>query len=205
MSYKKLINELIPEPGHFMVFTGKREQPRPEPRTDDKFLNMFKDPERAKEVYKIFAASHNNAVDLLEEAELLLENSHFARSTALAIMSFEELGKSQIAADFYTGILPEREYKKAFSGHKKTSFASRHATIGSHENVKYGLWLDDRIARELETIRQKALYVAENCELVQSFTQEDAEAIISKVNRHIDFISYAEMINERIGSKGLFR
>ncbi len=65
-------------------------------------------------------------------------------------MSFEELGKSQIAADYYSGVLPEEEYNKAFRFHKKTSFASRYATIGgSGPNVKYGFWIDDSVAMKL--------------------------------------------------------
>ena len=36
-----------------------------------------------------------------------------------------------------------------FKNHKKTSFSSRHAAIGSHEKVKYGLFIDDKISSSI--------------------------------------------------------
>ena len=72
---------------------------------------------KSKEAYEVFLNSKGNSIDLLREAELLLNNGSYARAVALAIMAYEELGKSQIAADYFTGILPENEYKRAFKTH----------------------------------------------------------------------------------------
>lgn len=142
----------------------------------------------------------------MREAKILSQNGSHARAVALAIMSYEELGKSQIAADCYCGLLPEEEYRNAFRSHKKTSFTSRHRTIGSHEkNVKYGFWIDDSVAKTLELIRQTALYVDEKNDPAESFGAEDAAFIIKKVHRHIEYIECAEALNERIGSKALFK
>jgi AbiV family abortive infection protein len=142
---------------------------------------------------------------LLNEAKILLENQSYARAVALAIMSYEELGKSQIAADYYSGVLPESEYKKAFKSHKKTAYASRYAALGSHEKVKHGYYIDNNVAKTLELIRQSALYVDEDNCPSENFTVNDAAFIIQKVNEHHESIRHAEWLNGRIGSKALFK
>jgi AbiV family abortive infection protein len=203
MSFKEDIEKLIPEPGCFIVFRGEGNQSSP--KKESRKIEVKKETKRSKDAYEVFYNSKENSIDLLREAQLLLDNGCYARAVALAIMSYEELGKSQIAADYYSGILPEDEYKKAFKTHKKTSFASRHAAIGSHEKVKYGLFIDDNIARELELLRQNAFYVDETNNPSNNFSEEDAEFIIQKVKSHIEAIQHAEWLNQRIGSKALFK
>jgi AbiV family abortive infection protein len=203
MSFKEDIEKLIPEPGCFIVFKGEDNQSSP--KKESRKIEVKKEKKRSKDAYEVFCNSKENSIDLLREAQLLLDNGCYARAVALAIMSYEELGKSQIAADYYSGILPEDEYKKAFKTHKKTSFASRHAAIGSHEKVKYGLFIDDNIAGELELLRQSAFYVDETNNPSNNFSKEDAEFIIQKVKSHIEAIQHAEWLNQRIGSKALFK
>ena len=207
MDFKQVINQLIPEPGYFLLLKSKVKGDGVSPvrKTDQKFLNCLKEKETAKKVYEVYVKSNNNAVSLLKEAEVLSENGFYARAIALAIISFEELGKSQIAADFFSGILPEDEYKKAFKSHKKTSYASRHMAIGSHEKVKHGFWIDDSIATTLESIRQMAIYVDENNDPLDTFTKQDAKLIIQKIRKHIEYIEVAEQMHGRIGSKALFK
>jgi AbiV family abortive infection protein len=206
MNFRQLIDKLISEPGHFIVFESNKDSSSSAQKTKQRFLNIFKEQETAKRVFAVYAASHKNADSLLKEAEVLSENGYYARAVALAIMSFEELGKSQIAADYHSGILSEDEYKRAFRSHKKTSFASRYATIGAGEqNVKYGFWIDDSIAKKFEEVRQMAIYVDENNDPIKVFSRQDAEYIITKVRRHIEYINYAEEFNGRIGSKALFK
>jgi len=206
LDLKKLIDDLIPLPGYFMVFDKMGSvETKTKPLTGN-YLNIFKDKEKAERVFAVYEKSHKNAKQLLVEAKILADNKYHARAVALAILSFEELGKSQIAADYYSGLLPEDEYHRAFKSHRKTSFAGRHRTIGSHHtNVKYGFWIDDSIAKRLQTIRQAALYVDENNNPEDSFTAEDAKSIIQKVRDHIEYIEYAEAFNGRIGSKALFK
>lgn len=203
MPFKEDIEKLIPEPGCFIVFRGQDDQSSP--KKESRKIEVKKETKRSKNAYEVFYNSKENSIDLLREAQLLLDNGCYARAVALAIMSYEELGKSQIAADYYSGILPEDEYKKAFKTHKKTSFAGRHAAIGSHEKVKYGLFIDDNIARELELLRQSAFYVDETNNPSNNFSKEDAEFIIQKVKSHIEAIQHAEWLNQRIGSKALFK
>ncbi len=207
MNFKQVIIQLIPEPGNFLLLKpkGKEDDVSPVKKIDLKFLNCLKEKKTAEKVYAVYAKSNKNSVSLLEEADVLSENGFYARAVALAIISFEELGKSQIAADFFSGILPEDEYKKAFKSHKKTSYAGRHMAIGFHEKVKHGFWVDDSVAITLEAIRQMAIYVDENNDPLDSFTKQDAKLIIQKVRKHIEYVKFAEEMNGRIGSKALFK
>src|SRR5262245_53256353 len=206
VNFKKIIEELIPPPGHFLVFNPRKQQDAISKSERKRFLNIFKNKQVAERVYRVYATAHNNAQSLLDEAEILLKHGHYARAVLLAIMSFEELGKSQIAADFYTGVLSEDEYRQAFRVHKKTSFASRLAVIGGEgPNVKNGYWIDDRVAKELEGIRQKSIYVDEQNDPLKAFSEDEANLIIQKVKAHIEYITFAEEFNGRIGSKALFK
>ena len=203
MSFKEYVERLIPEAGCFIVF--KEENSKFSLKAESKKFQVKAKKKKTQSAYEVYYNSKKNSINLLREADLLLENGFYARAIALAIMSYEELGKSQIAADYFSGILPEDEYKKAFKIHKKTSYASRHAAIGSNEKVKHGLYIDDNIAKELELLRQSALYVDETNNPLKNFCREDAEIIIQKVNSHIEAIQHAEWLNQRIGSKALFK
>jgi AbiV family abortive infection protein len=205
MDFKQFIDEVIPPPGMFLLLKQEGNDAPSSKKKNQKFLDIFKQKEKAEKVLEVYAKSHNNSVSLLKEAEVLLETGYYARAVALAIISFEELGKSQIAADFYSGVLPEEEYARAFKSHKKTSFAGRHAAIGTHKNVKYGYWVNDSIAATFERIRQMAIYVDEINDPLDGFTKQDANLIIQKVKGHIEYIEFAEAFNGRIGSKALFK
>src|ERR1700722_12326166 len=109
------LDKLIPPPGHFLVV--KKEsliEKRPKDEKNGAPLDFLKQPAVAKTVYAMYARCHNNAVDLLNEARLLFQTERYARAIALGISAWEELGKSQIAADYYSGILQDTDYKEAF-------------------------------------------------------------------------------------------
>src|ERR1035441_1349050 len=53
-----------------------------------------------KELYlTLHRAAHNNAIDLLAEAEILFERERYSRAYSLAFTALEEISKSQLAAD----------------------------------------------------------------------------------------------------------
>lgn len=188
------------------MFDDKEEEiPQGVSDVEHVFLDIYKEKEKAEKVLSVFKTSKTNSRKLLDEALLLLKNNSYARAVALAIMSYEELGKSQIAADYYSGILPEAEYKKAFKVHRKTAYANRYAAIGYHEKVKHGYFIDNSVAKTLESIRQCALYADEDNNPSDNFDADDASLIISKVNEHYKSIEHAEWLNGRIGSKALFK
>ena len=66
-----------------------------------------------------YFASLDQAYKLLEEAELLYKNESFHRAFFLGISALEEISKSQMAADVYTGLLNEDHFKSAYKDHKK--------------------------------------------------------------------------------------
>lgn len=71
-----------------------------------------------KEDYlEIYRVAHNNATDLLKEAELLFEHEHFPRAYALAFTALEEISKSQFAADIFTGLRKEDDFRKFYKNH----------------------------------------------------------------------------------------
>jgi len=81
------------------------------------YKNMTKWP--AKNNYlEIYRAAYNNAADLLTEAKLLFEHKHFARSYALAFTAFEEISKSQFAADVFTGLCKDEDFNKFYRNHR---------------------------------------------------------------------------------------
>lgn len=202
---KEIINNLIGLPGHFIKIDGENKL-NPQKVNSGK-LDIFKNNKEAKGVYAIYARSFNNAVSLLEEAKLLFQNTFYARAVALALISFEELGKSQIAADYYSGILTKEEYKQAFRVHNyKTSFAGRYgAIVVSKKGNEWGLATNENTGIKLEFLRQSAIYVDENNNPADNFTKEDAEEVIKRVWEHVNYVRYAEEFNGRIGSKALFK
>jgi AbiV family abortive infection protein len=203
----KTVRDLIPPPGQFLLVTETNEgtQAGQESKpTKGKRLDIFREHALADTVYSTFEKCRANVVSLLEEAKLLGANGFYARSVALGITAWEELGKSQIAADYYTGVLDESEYKDAFRDHRrKTSYLVRMAVIDGSNEFKVAT--NPRIGAELEKIRQAALYVSEGGDPTSAFSKEDADFVIGRVKEHVDYIRYAEYLNERIGSKGLFK
>lgn len=196
------IDDLIMPPGHFVVEPGKRFKVAG--AAEGTKLNIFKDPDTAEEVYKAYARCHNNAAALIADAELLFEAGRFARASALAIMAWEELGKSQIAADYYSGGLTETEYKAAFKEHRlKTSYLNRAGAIDGKEFLTVAY--NTTIGHRLEEVRQDALYASASNNPSESITNENARDLIDRVNEHLTYIRFAEEFNGRIGSKALFK
>jgi len=206
VTFQEFVEDAISLPGCFLVFEDEEQgAPAAPNEATDAFLDVFKDKEKAEGVLRVFHASKENSRQLLEDAKLLTGGECYARAVALAIMSYEELGKSQIAADYYSGILPESKYRECFHKHNKTAYANRYAAIGNHPNVRYGYFVDGNIAKTLESIRQAALYVDPVNTPSENFSEEDALLLVNKVEAHHEAIQHAEWLNGRIGSKALFK
>jgi AbiV family abortive infection protein len=196
------IDDLIMPLGHFVIEPGKRFKVTGD--LEGKKLNIFKDSDAAENVYKAYARCHNNAVALIADAELLFAAGRFARACALAIIAWEELGKSQIAADYHSGVLTETEYNAAFKEHRlKTSYLNRAGAIDGREFLTVAY--NTTIGHRLEEVRQVALYASADNNPSEKITKENARDIIDRVNEHINYIRFAEEFNGRIGSKALFK
>jgi AbiV family abortive infection protein len=198
------IDSVIIRPGHFVVAPDKRFRVTGQEAAEGEILDIFKNKELAQSVYRAYARCHNNAVDLIADAEILLSAGKYARSCALAIMAWEELGKSQIAADYYSGVLTEKQYKAAFKEHRvKTSYLNRAGAIDGKSMLTVAY--NSTLGHKLEEIRQAALYASEKNMPRESITHDNAKEIIDRVNEHIQYICFAEEFNGRIGSKALFK
>jgi AbiV family abortive infection protein len=200
------IEKLMPPPGHFTVISKEdlvEKDNKHSSKKEGRKLDIFKEPEVAKKVYEMYVACWNNAVDLLNEAKLLYQNVRYARSIALGIAAWEELGKSQIAADYYSGVVSDIVYREAFRNHgAKTSYLVRTGVAGLDN---FTVATQPEIGKRLEKIRQNALYVSETNDPKEAFTKDHAEFVLERVREHLEYIRYAEEFNGRIGSKALFK
>ena len=67
----------------------------------------------------LYERAETNARELLQEAEILFDAGKFPRAYALAFTALEEISKSQLAADVYTGLITEEEFQRHYRDHKK--------------------------------------------------------------------------------------
>ena len=170
------------------------------------------------EIYRI---AHNNAADLLREAELLFDHKHFARAYALAFTALEEISKSQFAADVFTGLCKDDEFNKFYRDHKskieRVTWAHLDANSYPH-NLK---WVGPDIA-DLERInpkeprfdkRQDALYIGidfQNQKIIkpeEQISEADAKEIVRIVEVALERIweVSGEFGGNQIGTKGFMK
>lgn len=168
---------------------------------------------------EIYRKAHNNAVDLLREAELLQEHGAYARAYAVAYTALEEVSKSQFAADVYTGLHTATEFRDFYRNHAakldRVAWAHLSATSWPY-NLR---WIGpdpedvDRInpGEPVFAKRQAALYVDVDASFgkvlvpEQQVTEKDAEDIIQVVEVAIRNILDVERDQGRIGTKGFMK
>ena len=156
----------------------------------------------------LYVVAHNNAVDLLSEAELLFEKKRNARAYSLAFTALEELAKSQLAADVATGFIEEEEFQKVFRRHEKKIERMAWATEDAERYLSADGYFVD-LEKPKFTARNDALYVnlKDGAVVVpkEMITREDAEGIIHTVNVAIHRILETEEMSGRIGTKGFMK
>lgn len=170
------------------------------------------------EIYKI---AHNNAADLLREAELLYNHKHFPRAYALAFTALEEISKSQFAADVFTGLHTSEDFEKFYRNHKhkidRMAWAHDDANSYPHDLRLVGPDIDD-----LERInpsepdfkkRSDALYIGvdfNNKKIIkpnEQITEKDAKEIMRIVEVALERIweVSGEFGGNQIGTKGFMK
>lgn len=168
---------------------------------------------------EIYKEAHNNAVDLLKEAELLFNHKHFARAYALAFTALEEISKSQFAADVFTGLSSDEEFKKFYKNHRQKIDRVAWAHLDANEyphNLKWvGPDRDDveRINPQAPLFqkRQGSLYVevGDKDRLLKPSKQisaKDAEEIMQIVEVALQRIwEVTEYHGHQIGTKGFMK
>ena len=156
----------------------------------------------------LYRAAHNNAVELLSEAELLFAHNNYARAYALAFTALEEISKSQLAADVFTEFIREDEFLKCIRLHDKKIRRMAWATEEARTYLDEGEDYVD-VSKPKVVKRMDALYVNFDGNVVQSpgkiTTRDDAKSLIHTVNVAFESIRYAESMSIRIGTTSFMK
>jgi len=158
-------------------------------------------------VLRLYDACLKNVDQLLDEADLLLDNGHHARALALALVAHEEIGKSQVVADYFNNMLSKKEFEEAFSRHEiKSAYNARQFHITSTDPFEANIVYDRPKAKQYSEYRMASLYVdcSEDYEPQlpsDTVTAEDASSAITACRKKIQYIHTMALATERIGSK----
>ena len=162
------------------------------------------------EFLALYNASLKNATELLAEAEILFEREKFARAYVLAFTALEEISKSQLAADVFTGLITDEEFNECFRDHRKKIERMAWAT----EDAKHYLAMPEEHYIEVQEItfasRQSALFVGFKNEKIVSpsavIGREAARSIIHTAQGAIQrIIEMVEFWGHQIGTKGFMK
>ena len=157
-------------------------------------------------ILELYKACLSNAKDLAAEAEILYKHEHYARAVALSLIAMEEIGKSQIVADFFNGMVSNSELENAFKKHEiKSAYNFRKFVLDNmtieynpSDGKKYHKWRMDAIY-----VDYSGDYIAQ--EPKKQFTKEDARRAIDFVHKEIRDILQMEYMTERIGSESFMK
>lgn len=160
---------------------------------------------------EIYQASLSESVKLLREAELLLTNGSYEQSYFLGFASLEEISKSQMAGDVFTGIMTEEEFKNNYIKHNKK--ISRVEWIKIEGNSLPQFTGDGIEIRNFDFNKKlKSMYVDSDFDLKkistpsEAVSKSDAENIIRAVKVGLSRIYEVTIKNgEQIGTKGFMK
>jgi AbiV family abortive infection protein len=160
--------------------------------------------------YQIYAKAHNNAVELLSEAEILFEDGKYARAYFLAFTGLEEISKSQLAADVLTKFITEDDFWNHYADHNRKIGRVRWASMDAEDCRD----LDDEkyIVIKIPSVnkRMSALYVDVESNKIASpndkINSEEAKSLIHTLRVAIDrIIEITEYWGHQIGTKGFIK
>ena len=172
------------------------------------------------EYFDIYISAYNNALDLLSEAKILFDNKCFPRAYFLAFTALEEISKSQIAADVYTGLVTEEEFIQQYREHEakinRMAWAHEDANSSPHCYRWVGPDRDDveEIVSRMPKLKRRmnSLYVGLNLKDMkpilpeEKITKEDAKGIIHIVDVALfKIMEMTEYWGHQIGTKGFMK
>ena len=155
----------------------------------------------------LYTACLKNARELLEESELLIAHEHHARAYFLAYTAIEELGKSQVVADYFYDIVTKSEFEAAFRDHKfKAAYLNRYVQIPNDLKDEWFIEYDAKSSPGHMEARNRSLYIECLPEHVPQFpahaiSLESANELISTGTKYLAEIIRMEHLTERIGTK----
>jgi AbiV family abortive infection protein len=162
------------------------------------------------EFLALYNASLQNASQLQAEAEVLFDKEKYARAYALAFTALEEISKSQLAADVFTGLITVDEFNECFRDHRKKIERMAWAT----DDAKHYLAMPEEDYIEVQEVtfasRQSAMYVGfKNGKAVSPsdvIERETARSIIHTTQTAIQrIIEMTEYWGHQIGTKGFMK
>lgn len=163
------------------------------------------------ELLDLYKACMKNAYSLMDEAKLLFDNKHYPRAFFLALTSFEEIGKGQMVADYFSDCITKEEFAKSFKDHYiKISYNNRYIQIFTNPKEPAVLEYHPEKSKDFVEARMSALYVEYKNKFIpetpeSSINNELADRMINRVEKELHSIEHALWLNQRIGTKGLFK
>lgn len=166
-----------------------------------------------KELWDLRLACWNNAKRLLEDSKYLLKRKRFPSSFFLSYTALEELGKYLFVCDYITGIVSEKEFIDSFSDHKlKIAYAHSNVELTKQENgfLKATIVYNKNKFDEWMIYRNNSLYVNSDDRIVikkpeDEISEDLALKMYTRAKNEMDTILLYENVNERIGSKALYK
>ena len=158
-------------------------------------------------VLDLYAACLSNARDLLQEAELLVSHGHAPRAYFLAFTALEELGKSQVVADYFNGLVSDAEFDAAFRDHAfKAAYINRYVQIPKDLDQEWFIEYDKGAAKRHVVDRGRALYIERKPDNAPQLPKEEisianAQELIASARKYLQAIQRMEYLTERIGTK----
>ncbi len=159
---------------------------------------------------QIYTAAHVNAQQLLSDVEVLFERGRHATAYFLAFTALEEISKSQLAADVFTGFAAEEEFWATFTKHEKKI---RRMAWASNEAWNY-LDVETEVYIEIHKPdfkrRMSAVYVECDRPTVESpdkvITHEMAKSLIHTVRVALhEIMLMTDYWGHQIGTKGFMK
>jgi AbiV family abortive infection protein len=158
-------------------------------------------------VLTLYSACLKNAGDLMEEAEILLKHKHAARAYFLGYTAIEELGKSQVVADYFYDLVTEAEFEAAFREHTfKAAYINRYVQIPQNLGDEWFIEYDKAAARRHVADRARALYIERKQDNTpqtpnEVITIDEAKSIVAAGRKYFEEIIRMEHMTECIGTK----
>jgi len=183
---------------------------------------MTQKAQRNKSLFlEIYNSGNKNASDLLKAANTLRDDGFFAQAYFMAYTALEEISKAQFAADVFTGLQKEEDFKRFYRDHKNKiagiEWAHYDASTYPHNMKWVGPDMEDveKMTPEMPRFdkRQAALYVDIDFEKgillrpSDTVNEKDARNIIHVVE--VAFERIWEITGEfggmQIGTKGFMK
>jgi AbiV family abortive infection protein len=149
------------------------------------------------------------AKSLLSDAKLLFNNNSFERAYFLGMAALEEISKSQLAGDTFTGLISENEFEKSNRNHRKKIERVKWLQHDGNSIPVYSYLIDSIEIEDFDYNKKlKAMYVDIDFDLntisrpKDKITKTDAQSVLKAVEVELHRIHEVTVQEgEQIGTK----